>query len=160
MSRATPHHDDCSVTKALDIIGDWWALLILRNAFHGMRTFDALQKQLGISTSVLSSRLKTMTEAGVLQKVVSKADGRSFEYRLTASGHDLYPVLVALMQWGEKWRPSAKGQRLMLIEKASGLPVQGVAVLAADGRPLKPWEVAPVPGPGADDRVRELIGPH
>ncbi|MBQ0742921.1 MAG: helix-turn-helix transcriptional regulator [Pseudomonas sp.] len=158
MLRATPHHDDCSVTKALDIIGDWWALLILRNAFHGMRTFDALQKQLGISTSVLSSRLKTMTEAGVLKKVPATGDGRSFEYRLTPSGHDLYPVLVALMQWGEKWRPNEKGQRLLLLEKATGLPVQGVEVLSAAGLPLKPWDVVPVAGPGADERVRELIG--
>lgn len=157
MPRLSQHHDDCSVTQALDIVGDWWALLILRNAFHGMRTFDAFQKQLDISTSVLSARLKTMTEAGVLKKVPSAADGRSFEYRLTPCGLDLYPVLVALMQWGEKWRPNDKGQRMILLEKATGQPVQGVEVLSASGKPLKAWDVEPVPGPGADERVRELI---
>ncbi|MFN3579698.1 MAG: winged helix-turn-helix transcriptional regulator [Pseudomonas sp.] len=155
---APARSDECSVTKALDIVGDWWALMILRNAFHGMRTFDAFQRQLGVSTSVLSARLKTMTAAGVLKKVPSTLDGRSFEYRLTPCGHDLYPVLVALMQWGEKWRPDQRGTRMLLLEKATGQPIKGVEVLSASGQPLKPWEVQPVPGPAADQRVRDLIG--
>tara|TARA_R110000868_G_scaffold6865_10_gene38166 strand:+ start:6980 stop:7432 length:453 start_codon:yes stop_codon:yes gene_type:complete len=149
---------DCSVAQTLDIVGEWWSLLILRNAFHGMRTFDAFQKQLDISSSVLSVRLKKLTEAGVLIKVPCSDDKRSFEYRLTPAGMDLYPVLIGLMQWGEKWRPNTRGQRMVLLEKATGKPLQGVEVLSADGRPLKAWQVQPVAGPGADEHVHELIG--
>tara|TARA_R110000751_G_scaffold76821_3_gene154863 strand:- start:3598 stop:4050 length:453 start_codon:yes stop_codon:yes gene_type:complete len=149
---------DCSVAQTLDIVGEWWSLLILRNAFHGMRTFDAFQKQLDISSSVLSARLKKLTEAGVLIKVPCSDDKRSFEYRLTPAGMDLYPVLIGLMQWGEKWRPNTRGQRMVLLEKATGKPLQGVEVLSADGRPLKAWQVQPVAGPGADEHVHELIG--
>jgi len=158
MSRTPLNHMDCSVAQTLDIVGEWWSLLILRNAFHGMRTFDAFQKQLDISSSVLSARLKKLTEAGVLIKVPCSDDKRSFEYRLTPAGMDLYPVLIGLMQWGEKWRPNTRGQRIVLLEKATGKPLQGVEVLSADGRPLKAWQVQPVAGPGADEHVHELIG--
>ncbi len=158
MSRTPLNHMDCSVAQTLDIVGEWWSLLILRNAFHGMRTFDAFQKQLDISSSVLSARLKKLTEAGVLIKVPCSDDKRSFEYRLTPAGLDLYPVLIGLMQWGEKWRPNTRGQRMVLLEKATGKPLQGVEVLSADGRPLKAWQVQPVAGPGADEHVHELIG--
>lgn len=158
MSRTPLNHMDCSVAQTLDIVGEWWSLLILRNAFHGMRTFDAFQKQLDISSSVLSVRLKKLTEAGVLIKVPCSDDKRSFEYRLTPAGMDLYPVLIGLMQWGEKWRPNTRGQRMVLLEKATGKPLQGVEVLSADGRPLKAWQVQPVAGPGADEHVHELIG--
>ncbi|HDY97779.1 MAG TPA: transcriptional regulator [Pseudomonas sabulinigri] len=158
MSRTPLNHMDCSVAQTLDIVGEWWSLLILRNAFHGMRTFDAFQKQLDISSSVLSARLKKLTEAGVLIKVPCSDDKRSFEYRLTPAGMDLYPVLIGLMQWGEKWRPNTRGQRMVLLEKATGKPLQGVEVLSADGRPLKAWQVQPVAGPGADEHVHELIG--
>ncbi len=151
-------HIDCSVVKTAEIIGEWWSLLILRNAFHGMRTFDAFQRQLDISSSVLSARLKKLTEAGVLQKVPSSADGRSFEYRLTPAGMDLYPVIISLMQWGEKWRPNGKGDRMLLLEKSTGLPIRGAEVLSAKGQPLKAWDVEVVAGPGADESVRELVG--
>ena len=100
---------DCSVAQTLSVIGEWWTLMILRNAFHGMRTFDAFREHLGISTSVLSDRLKTLTDAGIFRKAQSPTDGRSFEYRLTAKGMDLYPILVGMVQWGEKHMPSRRG---------------------------------------------------
>lgn len=148
---------DCAVARTLDFVGEWWTLLILRNAFHGMRTFDAFQANLGISTSVLSARLRRLTEAGILERRPSPSDGRSVEYRLTEAGLDLYPVIVSLMDWGEKWAPNPRGRRIELIEKATGRPIAGTAVLAADGRPLKPWEVRPVAGPGADQDTFELL---
>ena len=71
---------------------------------------------------------------------------------------DLYPIIIGLMQWGEKWRPNGKGDRMLLLEKASGLPIRGAEVLSDDGRPLKAWEVEVQAGPGADDYVRQLVG--
>lgn len=151
---------NCAVARTLEVVGDWWTLLILRNAFHGMRTFDAFRQQLGISTSVLSARLKTLTEAGVLERRRSAADGRSYEYRLTECGHDIYPVIVALMDWGEKWSPDPRGRRLDLVEKATGQPIAGIAVLSSDGRPLAPRDIRPVPGPAADATTRALVEMH
>ncbi|MBV7395758.1 winged helix-turn-helix transcriptional regulator [Mameliella sediminis] len=149
--------DDCGIAQALNVVGEWRTLLVLRNLFNGMRTFDAMQAHLGISTSVLAARLKTLTEAGVIEKHPSPHDGRSHEYRLTEKGLDLYPVLVSLLHWGEKWSPGAGGPRMTLVERATGAPVRPMSVTAQDGRPLDPREVTPVPGPGAGAYTRALV---
>lgn len=149
---------DCAVARTLDVIGEWWTLLILRNAFHGMRTFDAFQTDLGISTSVLSQRLRTLCDHGVLEKRKSTTDGRSFEYRLTESGLELYPVLIALMQWGERHKPNGRGARIELLERRTGELIDGAYVLAKDGTRLGAKDVTPVPGPGADESTRTLLG--
>ena len=153
-----PIDDDCGIAQALSVVGEWRTLLVLRNLFNGMRRFDALQAHLGISSSVLAARLKTLTDAGVVQKRPCAEDGRSHEYRLTEKGLDLYPVLVALLHWGERWAPNGRGPRLTLVERATGRPVPPIAVRAEDGRPLGPRDVTPVPGPGANDLMRALTG--
>ncbi len=155
MSRA-PIDDDCGIARALDVVGEWRTLLVLRNLFIGMRTFDAIQAHLSISPSVLAARLKTLTEAGVVEKRPRPDDGRSHEYRLTEKGLDLYPVLVALLDWGEKWAPNGQGPRMTLLERSTGRPVRPMAVMSEDGRPLSPRDVTPVAGPGADDLIRAL----
>lgn len=157
MSRSSLRDVDCSVAQTLELIGEWWTLMILRNAFHGMRNFDAFQQNLGISTSILSARLKKLCEAGILDKRPSPVDGRAYEYRLTERGLDLYPILVGLTEWGEKHHPNGRGRRQILREKATGRAIAGVAVLSQSGRPLRPREVCPEAGPGADDKLRELI---
>ncbi len=157
MPRSSLADIDCSIAQTLDVVTEWWTLLILRNAFHGMRTFDAFQEHLEISPSVLSARLKKLTDRGILEKRPSSTDGRSHEYRLTRRGLDLYPVLIALKDWGEKWVPNGRGRRMELIEKATGKPIRGAAVLSHDGRPLDPWDVQPTAGPGADDKIRGLM---
>ena len=157
MSRSSLSGVDCGVAQALDIIGEWWTLLILRNAFHGVRTFDVFQEHLGISSSVLSARLKTLCEADVLEKRPSSHDGRSFEYRLTERGLELYPVLAGLVLWGEKWFPNGRGPRTELLDKRTGEPIAGVFALGQDGQRLGPRDVTPVAGPGADEPMRALI---
>ena len=131
--------------------------MILRNIFNGMYTFDALQENLGVSTSVLSARLHKLIDASVLEKRQSKTDRRSFEYRLTKRGHDLYPVMVALHDWGEKWRPNKRGRRLVLIEKATGEPIAGAKVLSNDLRSLQSWDIRAEPGPGAGKALKTLL---
>jgi DNA-binding HxlR family transcriptional regulator len=157
MSRSSLADIDCSIAKSLSVLGEWWTLLILRNVFHGMRTFDALQAHLEMSTSVLSTRLRQLTDAGILQRRKSGIDGRSFEYKLTERGFDLYPVLVALMQWGEKWAPNGRGLRVELVERATGEPIAGSAVISKDGRSLTPWDVQVIAGPGADEKIHQLV---
>lgn len=156
MTRA-PITDDCGVAQALNVVGEWRTFLIVRNLFNGMRTFDALQSHLGISTSVLSARLKTLSEAGVIVKRPDPRDGRSHEYRLTEKGLDLYPILIALLQWGEKWTPNGKGLRLQLVDRETGQPIRTLAVTSQDGRTLGPRDVTPILGPGGNDHMRTLI---
>ncbi|MEM8605528.1 MAG: helix-turn-helix domain-containing protein [Myxococcota bacterium] len=157
MSRSSWADMDCSVAQTLEVIGEWWTLLILRNAFHGMHKFDDFQKQLGISTSVLSARLKKLTDAGVLSRHSSEHDGRSVEYRLTEKGLELYPVMISLKQWGDKWRPNGRGLRLDLRDRKTGRRIAGAQVLSAEGTPLDPRDVEVRPGPGADRSTRSLI---
>jgi len=148
---------DCAVAQALGVVGDLWSLMVLRNVFNGMHTFAALQDNLGVSSSVLSARLKTLCAAKVLVRQAATSDARSFEYHLTECGQDLYPVLIALMQWGEKWLPSKRGKRLTLMEKRSGKAILGARVLAQDGRVLKPRDVEVRPGPGMDALFHALV---
>lgn len=148
---------DCAISQTLAVVGEWWTLMIVRNAFHGMRTFDAFQEDLGVSTSVLAARLKTLTEANIFRREQSEVDGRSFEYILTEKGKDLYPLIIAMKDWGEKWYPNKRGARIDLLEKSTGKPIRGAAVLASDGRVLDPREVLPVAGPGADEAMLRLL---
>jgi DNA-binding HxlR family transcriptional regulator len=148
---------DCAVAQALGVVGELWSLMVLRNVFNGMHTFAALQENLGISSSVLSARLKTLCAAKVLARRAARHDARSVEYHLTARGQDLYPVLIALMQWGEQWMPSKRGKRLTLVDKRTGEPIHGARVLAKDGRVLQPHDVELRPGPGIDASFLSMV---
>ena len=148
---------DCAISQTLAVVGEWWTLMIVRNAFHGMHTFDAFQENLGVSTSVLASRLKTLTEANIFRREQSAVDGRSFEYHLTEKGKDLYTLIIAMKDWGEKWYPNKRGSRIDLLEKSTGNPIRGAVVVASDGRVLNPRDVLPVAGPGADEAMLKLL---
>jgi DNA-binding HxlR family transcriptional regulator len=94
---------ECSIARSLEMVGEWWTLLILRECFNGVRRFDDMQKHLGIARNVLTNRLNSLVEDGILSKVLYQEKPERYEYRLTDKGRDLYPVLLALKQWGDKW---------------------------------------------------------
>ena len=94
---------ECSVARALEIVGERWTILILRDAFLGVRRFDDFQRNLGIARNVLNVRLHRLTEAGVLERRRYQERPERYEYRLTDMGRDLWPAVVALMQWGDRW---------------------------------------------------------
>ena len=110
----------CSVARTLDVVGEWWSLLILRDAFRGVRRFDDFQRRLGIARNVLADRLQTLVDHGVLERRRYQERPERFEYRLTEKGRDLYPVLVTLMQWGDRWAPDAIGPPVILTHRACG----------------------------------------
>jgi DNA-binding HxlR family transcriptional regulator len=93
----------CSIAGTLEVIGDRWTMLILRDAFRGVRRFDEFQRDLGIARNLLTDRLTKLVEHGVMEKQLYQAHPPRFEYRLTPRGVDLSPALVALMRWGDKW---------------------------------------------------------
>jgi DNA-binding HxlR family transcriptional regulator len=117
---------DCSVAQTLEIVGEWWSLLIVRDTFLGIRRFEDFQRHLGIARNVLTERLQRLVDEGILERRAYQANPERFEYRLTEKGVDLYPVIVALMQWGDKWASGDEGPPVVLTHKAcghEGLPV-------------------------------------
>jgi len=134
MKRTSHGGDLCPIARSLDVIGDWWSLLIVRNAMMGTRRFSDFQKQLGVAKNILSARLRTLAEHGILT-TVSAADGGAYkEYVLTAKGRALFPVLVALRQWGEEYAYQPGEPFSKLVDRETLLPLQKLEIRAQDGR--------------------------
>lgn len=148
---------NCSIANALDLIGEWWTILILREAFFGTRRFEDFQQHLGIARNILTARLRKLCDSGVLERVPIKEGARRHEYRLTQMGRDLQPTLIALTQWGDRWLHQANGAPVKFIERVSGDEIADVTVQSTDGRRLEPRDLAMVPGPGANEETRERL---
>ena len=138
---------NCSLALTLDVIGERWTLLILREAFFGKKRFEQFQSGLGIARNILASRLNRLVSEGILEK--RPVEARRFEYVLTNKGLELQPVLLAMTHWGDRHKPHAKGKRVVFVERASGEPIARMTVRSADGRVLKPREIRATPGPGS-----------
>ncbi|WP_116368258.1 winged helix-turn-helix transcriptional regulator [Parahaliea mediterranea] len=141
---------NCSLAQTLDVIGERWTLLILRDAFFGARRFSEFQRSLGVAKNILSTRLNRLVDEGILQRSAG-ADGGHPEYRLTEKGLALQPVLLAMTHWGDRYRPHPGGKRLEFVERSSGKPIRPMTVLNHAGKPLKPMDVKAVAGPALDD---------
>ncbi|UCB55275.1 MAG: helix-turn-helix transcriptional regulator [Thiotrichales bacterium] len=148
---------NCSIANALDLIGEWWTLLILREAFFGSRRFEDFQQHLGIARNILTTRLRKLCDSGVLERVPVREGARRHEYRLTQMGRDLLPTLIALTQWGDRWLHTRSGAPVKFVERASGEPIANVTVQTRDGRALEPRDLAMVPGPGATEETIERL---
>jgi DNA-binding HxlR family transcriptional regulator len=136
MRRTSVGRVECPVARALDEIGDWWSLLIIRDAFDGMRRFGEFQKSLGISKGILTARLKHLVAIGVLEmNPISDEDGYQ-EYVLTDKGRDLFLVTVSLRQWGEDHCFGKSEPHSVLLEKANGQRVPRLALRRRDGKEL------------------------
>jgi DNA-binding HxlR family transcriptional regulator len=148
---------DCSIARALDEVGEWWTLLIVRECTQGSSRFDEFQSGLGIARNVLTARLERLTELGILERFPIAERANTFGYRLTSKGSDLYPVLVALMQWGDKWlRPNGKPP-IELVEHSSGKRVETVEVRGPGREALSYRDVRFAAGPGATKKTRDVI---
>jgi DNA-binding HxlR family transcriptional regulator len=146
--------ENCSIARTLAVLGDRWTLLVLREAFNGVRRFEELQRRLGIARDVLTVRLNRLVEEGVLARVPYREPGRRerHEYRLTAKGVDAYPVLVALMAWGDRHKADPDGPPVELEHAGCGALVHA-ELRCDDGHPVDVREVRPRPGPGARRRA-------
>lgn len=136
---------NCSLAQTLNIVGERWSLLIIRDASFGVSRFDEFQKSLGVARNMLSMRLKQLTEAGILQKVTD--EGGRHEYKLTEKGWDLMPVLLAMTHWGDKHVPNKKGDRIVFVDKKTNRPIQRMSIHNADGEPIKYYEIKATFGP-------------
>jgi DNA-binding HxlR family transcriptional regulator len=146
---------NCSIARSLDQVGEWWSLLIIRECMLGTTRFDEFQERLGIARNILTSRLNRLTELGILEK--SPLEGRRLGYRLTPKGEELFPVLMALLQWGDKWAPGPHGGSVRYVERDTGKTLEPVGPRAADGRLLGYRDVRMMPGPGATESTHARI---
>ena len=130
--------DACPMARALDIVGDQWSLLVIRDAFDGMKRFGEFQQSLGVARNILSDRLKNLVQEGVLE-LVPASDGSAYqEYVLTPKGKGLFPVVVGLRHWGEAHLYARGEPHSVLVERDSGKPVPKIELRARDGKPLDP----------------------
>ncbi|MFE3097284.1 winged helix-turn-helix transcriptional regulator [Streptomyces sp. NPDC059248] len=129
---------ECPVARSVDAIGDWWSLLIVRDAFDGSRRFGEFQRSLGVAKNILTARLRTLVAGGVLASVPA-SDGSAYrEYVLTPKGEALFPVVVALRQWGERHFFAEDEPHSELVDRRRGERLRTLEILSADGRPLTP----------------------
>jgi DNA-binding HxlR family transcriptional regulator len=150
VQRASFEDVNCSVAQCLEAVGEWWTLLIVRDAFLGVRRFDDFQARLGISRNILNQRLRHLVDHGVLERRPYQANPPRSEYLLTDKGRDLWHVVAAMRQWGDKWA-APDGPPLRVRHMSCGRLVQVVAVCSHCGEPLDVRSVTAEPGKGAKE---------
>ena len=144
----------CPVARSLERVGEWWSILILRDAFQGLTRFDQFQKNLDIAPNMLTRRLNALVEAGLLERRRYSERPPRDEYVLTARGRDFRPVLVALLAWGNK-HFAPEGPSVQLVNAKTGATVDPSLVDPATRRPIQEPDYAFVPGPAASEGVRQ-----
>ena len=143
----------CSVAQCLEVVGEWWSILILRDAFLGVTRFDRFQERLGISRNILNQRLTRLVDEGVLEKIPYSEHPLRYDYRLTRKGRDLWPVLTAMRQWGDSYA-APDGPPVQVMHKGCGKISQAVMTCSVCGDPLSARDVRVARGPGdLDDLV-------
>jgi DNA-binding HxlR family transcriptional regulator len=143
---------NCSIARTLDVVGEWWTLLILRDAFRGIRRFDDFQASLGLARSVLTARLKKLTDEGVLDRRQYTEHPPRYEYRLTEKGRALFPVITALLSWGDDWAAGPAGAPVQLVHAPCGQPMHPELTCPRCGGEVNAANTGSVAGPGATIR--------
>jgi DNA-binding HxlR family transcriptional regulator len=144
--------ENCSMARTISVIGDRWTLVILRDCFLRVRRFEDFQERLGITRPILANRLKKLVDAFVLVKVPYQQRPRRYEYRLTQKGLDLFPIVMAIVHWGDMYMADKKGRPLLHTHNLCGKDFDPVMVCSECGEELLPREVRVRPGPSAKDR--------
>ncbi|MCM6777638.1 helix-turn-helix transcriptional regulator [Nocardia sp. CDC159] len=155
MKRTTFANWPCSVARTVDLVGDWWTPLILREAYYGTTRFDDFERGLGLSRNVLSQRLNRLVEEDMLAKVRYQDRPARYEYRLTEKGVDFFPVLAAIMRWGDRWLASESGAPVVLHHTACDHDTHAEVVCAHCREPLRHADMSARLGPGFPARWRE-----
>jgi len=148
MVKRTSFEDaECPVARSLDVLGDWWSLLIIRDAFLGLRRFSEFQKNLGCAKNILTVRLRALVEHDILTTAPA-SDGSAYqEYLLTPKGRGVFPVLVALRQWSEEFDDRPEEIATLLVDREKGRPVRKLELHADDGRLLRVEDIELRPNP-------------
>lgn len=143
----------CPIARSLERVGEWWSMLILRDALAGLTRFDEFQRSLGIAPNMLTRRLKGLVEAGMLERRRYSERPTRYAYHLTPRGRDFAPVLLALLAYGNR-HFAPEGASVEIVDAATGAPVEPVLVDAGTGRPIRAPDYAVVSGPAAPEALR------
>jgi DNA-binding HxlR family transcriptional regulator len=146
----------CPIARSLERVGEWWSILILRDAFAGMTRFDEFQKSLGIAPNMLTRRLTALVEAGLLERRRYNEHPPRDEYLLTRRGRDFRPVLLAMMAWGNR-HFAPEGATVQIVDAATGAVADPVLVDRATGRPVDGPDYMLAPGPAATEGLRRRL---
>ncbi len=158
MRRKSFGNMQCPIARSLERVGEWWSILILRDAFHGLTRFEQFQSSLDIAPNMLTRRLNALVEAGLLERRRYSERPPRDEYVLTARGRDFRPVLLALLAWGNRHFAS-EGRSVIVIDAETGREAEPVLVDRATGRPLTEPPFRTAAGPAADERTRRRHAP-
>jgi DNA-binding HxlR family transcriptional regulator len=157
MQRTRLDKTQCPVARSLDRVGEWWSILILRDAMQGLTRFDEFQKSLGIAPNILSRRLNKLVESGLLERRKYSDHPERFEYVLTERGEDFRAVLWSLIAWGNR-HFAPEGPSLVLVDTSTGLWADPVLVDSKSGKPMLAPEFRPVAGPASGPAIRSRQG--
>jgi len=144
----------CPIARSLDRVGEWWTMLILRDALHGLTRFDDFQKSLGIAPNMLTRRLNALVAGGFLERRRYSTHPPRYEYRPTERAQDFRQVLIALNAFGNR-HFAPEGASVMIVDAETGAPADPVMVDRVTGRPIRPPEFVYAPGPAASERTRQ-----
>ena len=147
MKKKNFDHLECPIARTLGVIGEWWDMLIIRDLFYRVNTFTELVEDLNIARNILTDRLKKLEREGVVQKVSSNRDGARHEYRLTEKGKDLYPILIMMAWWAEKW-DAENGATILFDHGAEGHELSPRLICDGCGEDIRPRDIRLRPGPG------------
>jgi DNA-binding HxlR family transcriptional regulator len=148
---------DDSVAATAQLLGDRWTFLILREAFYGVRRFNEFAQNLGVSRNILSQRLKLLVSHGIFEARPYGPSEARYEYQLAQPGRDIFPIVVALRQWGDKYLAGENGPAIVFKHIACGNEADPQLVCRACGEPIDVGDIMPTAGPGANDWVRERL---
>ncbi|KDP84896.1 winged helix-turn-helix transcriptional regulator [Cupriavidus basilensis] len=146
----------CPIARSMSVLGERWAILLLREAFYGSTRFDEFQRHLGIAPNILSARLKSLVEHGMLERLPAPDSARHV-YHLTEKSRDFFPAFVALKAWADRWMNDACGPHTVLQDKRTGAAIAAPALARADGSPLTLDDLRVVPGPAASGALRRRL---
>src|SRR5579871_5319450 len=156
MQRKSFESQQCPIARSLQRVGEWWSILILRDAVYGLKRFDEFQKSLEIAPNMLTRRLNGLVKDGILERRLYSEKPPRYEYVLTEKGRDFRPVLATLLAWGNK-HFAPEGASVLLADKQTGAIAEPVVVDRVSGRPIPGGGFALVPGPAAGERMRQRL---
>jgi DNA-binding HxlR family transcriptional regulator len=148
MKRVSFADMQCSIAQTLEVVGEWWTLLVLREVFFGRRRFEEMLDDLGIARNILTDRLNKLVDEEILARHNVARTGTRYEYRLTEKGLELFPVLVTLMKWGDRWRPLPKGTPTELVHRTCNHKTTPTLVCSHCGEDLSAFNAMARPGRG------------
>ena len=159
MKRSRSFNKECSIARAMDVVGDRWSILLLREAYYGTKRFDEFQYYLGVAPNILSTRLKKFVDLGMMTRIPLPEHSGRYEYVLTKKGRDFFPTYLALKKWGDDWLAEPEGPQVVFKDRTTGRQIEYPPTpMSARGKPLQLEDIEIVPGAGAVSFNRKQFG--